>query len=429
MMECLKNENFLKRGKKKDDLDYERALLFYRMTLNIENEINHKQIINESREIEKDNNAKRNVKYFKIVGNYRQGVLKFVVAEIRKLGYVYAPPNMDFSSISVFWSRSFGKHISELKPHQKVNFFPGMSIICRKDLLNQHIKEYINQYGVNYFDFWPLGFNLPSEYDQFVEEFKRNPSPYILKPPLAARGEGIRMLSSLDDIDRDDPYLKEKIPLAQKYIANPLLFHGKFKMTFRLYVAFTSVDPIRLYVYKNGLVRICSTPYQNDDYNNLLIHLTNWDLHKDNENEFEKEVTNQDNQTILRDGLRSDLTSIFNSLKEQGVDTDEIWKNIKELIAKTFLCVEKKLTALITKQVRYRGSAFELLGFDILIDENYKPWLLEINHTPSLSPHTELENKIKQEMIGDLLRLVDLTHQDSKELKLKSNEIYESLQK
>jgi hypothetical protein len=44
----------------------------------------------------------------------------------------------------------------------------------------------------------------------------------------------------------------------------------------------------------------------------------------------------------------------------------------------------------------------------VLIDNNLKPWLLEINHTPSLAPLTKLENSIKTSMLRDLFQLVDV---------------------
>jgi D-alanine-D-alanine ligase-like ATP-grasp enzyme len=59
---------------------------------------------------------------------------------------------------------------------------------------------------------------------------------------------------------------------------------------------------------------------------------------------------------------------------------------------------------------------FELVGFDILVDENMKPWILEINNTPSLVPHTTIENKIKKELISDLFDLVDIENKQFSEL-------------
>ena len=38
---------------------------------------------------------------------------------------------------------------------------------------------------------------------------------------------------------------------------------------------------------------------------------------------------------------------------------------------------------------------FEILGFDVLIDEKLKPWLIEINHAPSFATDTPFDWKIK----------------------------------
>ena len=43
----------------------------------------------------------------------------------------------------------------------------------------------------------------------------------------------------------------------------------------------------------------------------------------------------------------------------------------------------------------YKGKFFEIYGFDILIDQNLKPWLLEINISPSLTTDSPLDKKIK----------------------------------
>ena len=38
---------------------------------------------------------------------------------------------------------------------------------------------------------------------------------------------------------------------------------------------------------------------------------------------------------------------------------------------------------------------FELFGFDIFLDENCKPWLLEVNHAPSFEVDTPLDYHVK----------------------------------
>lgn len=52
------------------------------------------------------------------------------------------------------------------------------------------------------------------------------------------------------------------------------------------------------------------------------------------------------------------------------------------------------------------SNCFELLGFDILVDSKFKPWLLEVNLSPSLSADTKLDFVIKSNLTRDLLNLV-----------------------
>ena len=49
---------------------------------------------------------------------------------------------------------------------------------------------------------------------------------------------------------------------------------------------------------------------------------------------------------------------------------------------------------------------FELLGFDILVDENIKPWLIEVNLSPSLACSSSLDTEVKSQMVADALTLV-----------------------
>lgn len=52
---------------------------------------------------------------------------------------------------------------------------------------------------------------------------------------------------------------------------------------------------------------------------------------------------------------------------------------------------------------------FEVLGFDFMIDANDKCYLLEINHTPSFSTDTPLDELIKSNLIRDTISLMNIT--------------------
>lgn len=51
---------------------------------------------------------------------------------------------------------------------------------------------------------------------------------------------------------------------------------------------------------------------------------------------------------------------------------------------------------------------FEILGFDVLLDKNCKPWILEVNHSPSFKTDTQLDHKLKKELIMTTMNLLNL---------------------
>lgn len=66
----------------------------------------------------------------------------------------------------------------------------------------------------------------------------------------------------------------------------PYLVDG-FKFDLRIYVLLAGVNPLRVYVYKEGLARFATVPYESPtplNLGNLFMHLTNYAINKDNEN-------------------------------------------------------------------------------------------------------------------------------------------------
>jgi len=52
---------------------------------------------------------------------------------------------------------------------------------------------------------------------------------------------------------------------------------------------------------------------------------------------------------------------------------------------------------------------FEILGFDVYVDEYLKPWVLEVNHAPSFVCDTPLDTKIKRGLVHDAIKLLNLS--------------------
>ena len=64
----------------------------------------------------------------------------------------------------------------------------------------------------------------------------------------------------------------------------------------------------------------------------------------------------------------------MNYYRDHGIDADSLWERIKDVIVKTCISAETFMVDMRAKIVAHRNNCFELYGFDILIDENLKPW-------------------------------------------------------
>lgn len=57
---------------------------------------------------------------------------------------------------------------------------------------------------------------------------------------------------------------------------------------------------------------------------------------------------------------------------------------------------------------------FHILGVDVMIDTELKPYIIEINHTPSFETGTPLDYKVKKNLIIDTLKIMRITGKNKK---------------
>jgi tubulin polyglutamylase TTLL6/13 len=62
---------------------------------------------------------------------------------------------------------------------------------------------------------------------------------------------------------------------------------------------------------------------------------------------------------------------------------------------------------------------YEILGMDVILDINLKPYLLEVNHTPSFTTDTPLDKSIKKNLIRDTLLLLNINPKNK--IRIKNN--------
>ena len=91
-----------------------------------------------------------------------------------------------------------------------------------------------------------------------------------------------------------------------------------------------------------------------------------------------------------------------------GFDSKEVIKNI---ILKTIISVQPMLAHTYRScqpDDLENSMCFEGLGFDVFFDHKLKPWVLEVNHTPSFVTDSPLDFKINKNLINDTLKLLNL---------------------
>lgn len=277
---------------------------------------------------------------------------------------------------------------------QRVNHFPRSHEITRKDNLIKNFTRMQSIHGKKHFDFVPETYILPQEMHLLSEAMDTYKSDlWIFKPVGGSQGRGIYLTNKLSDLPSGQAMV------ASRYISNPLLIDG-FKFDLRIYVAVTSMDPLRIYIYKEGLVRFATEKYDTSTYRNVFVHLTNYSLNKYNPN-----FLNTDEDGM---GSKWSLTAFKEFVNKHGLNFAGLWEDIKDICLKTIISMETIVNAACKMYVPNRNNCFELLGFDILIDNSLKPWLLEVNLSPSLNIDANIDLRIKGKLLADLLNLVGI---------------------
>jgi hypothetical protein len=295
--------------------------------------------------------------------------------------------------------------------YQKYNHHKSFYIIHNKEKLYQLFFKQKQLFNEEY-DYMPESYVLPADKKLFDEKFKNFKlnldNIYLVKPTQNSQGRGIYILENPNEVSGSC--------LVTKYIPNPGTLKGR-KYDMRLYVLITSYDPLIVYLHNNGIVRIASEEYKLDlkTLKNLWIHLTNTSFNEKNKEKF---GTNENPDA--EEGNEWTVKTLKKHLLNKGKDVKKIFEDIKDVIAKTIISIRDKELNLKNNQFDILHNTFyEIYGFDILIDTNDKPWLIEVNYNPSLESYSIIDKVVKTSVYTDMLNtigLISYSHIDERTL-------------
>ncbi|XP_041451852.1 tubulin polyglutamylase TTLL4 isoform X2 [Drosophila obscura] len=298
------------------------------------------------------------------------------------------------------WMGVWGKHLRSpcfktIRSYQKINHLPGSFRIGRKDSCWKNLQRQMSKHSNKEFGFMPRTYIIPNDLcalRRHWPKYSQRNTKWIIKPPASARGAGIRVINRWGQIPKRRPLI------VQKYIERPLLINGS-KFDLRLYVLVTSVNPLRVFMYHNGLARFASVKYSSraDTLGDRCMHLTNYSINKFSSNYSKNEDVNACH------GHKWTIKSLWTYLANRGVRTDCLWEALRSLVLRTILAGENGINSMIRANVESKYSCFELFGFDVILDSDLVPWLLEVNISPSLHSELPLDSHVKAPLVQGVL--------------------------
>lgn len=458
-----------------------------------------------------------------------------VLERAKKFGWKLVSDEKNEHNCNFYWidSATIHERFKTILPWQVINHFPGMPNIARKNRMGQNLNRMQKIMPAEY-NFYPRTWVLPGEFTDFEKNFDSQGNSnkiFIIKPDSGCQGRGIFLTKSLSNIPRTENVV------AQVYIKRPMVIDD-FKFDLRIYVYVSSVRPLRMYLFHDGLVRMCTEKYvkpTKQNLDNTCMHLTNYAVNKNASGFNQPTAASSDNDfSGQEDAHKRSLLWFMNFVRQKYGDAkaDWLWRRIGILCVRTLMSIMPVLSrdyqqyfksfghiptdidsirkgggdasaavngsstarsvaasASSSKDcnnksnsgnntaasngadtedeeenerngaaaaggagtenesdaegsgthdrtdgdhsgasgtgaggtqstgpdpdVKMRGSrAFEVLGFDIMLDDKLKPWLIEVNHLPSFGTESPLDLDIKSRLMEQVFNTLPVRMDD-----------------
>ncbi|CAL7950013.1 unnamed protein product [Xylocopa violacea] len=298
--------------------------------------------------------------------------LKHVFNVLECLGFKRTddPLNWDLLWAHDYPFRSLSSHLNKLKTHQRINHFPGCGYITNKVDLSTTESRYMLP-----------AFKMPEQHEEFFRYAEQHPQKMFVQKSNDHRGISIKSMSGINSTITG--------AFMQEFIQRPFLVDG-YKFDIGIYTVITSIDPLRVYMYKVG-----------DDY------LPIWNV-----------PSLKTYYTKLKFSMKDSFDAYVRS---QGKDPEKIWNGVREAIKEITLSKENHIKEAVHR-FGYGRNFFELIRIDFALDEDLNVYIMEANMSPNLSSaHYPPNQLLYEQVIYNLFSLVGIAQKTKKDsLKIRS---------
>jgi hypothetical protein len=228
---------------------------------------------------------------------------------------------------------------------------------------------------------------------------------WMVKPAAKSRGRGIACFTDLPALSAYTGMGgagggRRAHWVVQKYLENPLLVASR-KFDIRQWVLVTDWNPLTVWFYGEAYARFGAEDYTTaeGELGNRFVHLVNNSISKHSDSFGE--VATAENGVQVRENMWpcSDLRQFLAELHGGEGDPwlDTVQPRMKEAATWALQCA--------ADSVEHRKNSWELYGYDFMLDDELKPWLIEINSSPACDYSTAVTERYVQNALADLLKV------------------------
>lgn len=283
------------------------------------------------------------------------------------------------------------ERLCSLGRYSWVTRYLSLPDLCDKSNLAKIVSRCSSLSPVSTWDFFPRSWHLPAQHDIVRSMLQKGKHTYIVKPTDGCQGDGIFLVKDLKDLSANMAGKSGQEFVVQKYI-EPLLLDG-FKFDFRMYVCLiggSPASPPMAFLCKEGLARFCAERYEEPNSRSMhatIAHLTNYSLNKESLNFERCGDTPEEVFDLASIASKRPLTVVLRQIELQHpkFDSSGFYSAVASMVQKIVAAMSPVIAA---SHRPWTGDgevrSMQLLGFDVMLDEQLRPHLLEVNNSPSL---------------------------------------------